>query len=395
MTVNGSTKYAQRITQQVVENGPINLLRLLAALLVAISHARTLFLVDYDDAPHDVFQTAMYGVTALGHQAVVVFFVLSGFWVGGSAIRKFKRGTFSWPSYLADRVVRLWTVLLPALVLTLVLDLIGRHYFGSMTAYSGDPGYGAVVATPPRPIDFITFTGNFFFMGGIGAPTLGSNTALWSLSFEFWMYMIGPLVLFIMTGRGRKSIVLAGLAIVAAWLVGPSVLAYVPIWLLGTAVAMYAQKIQALVSAIKPTNLLIIRLFAAGLTLAVALLVRGLNSLPAFVSDYVVAVPAAFLLATLTTGYIKNSTEASLLGRFARLANCSYSLYAIHTPILIFIVSLLGIQESNRWAATPISWLGVLLLIIAVTVIGWLFAQVTEKHTDRIRRYLKRAMHLS
>ncbi len=137
---------------------------------------------------------ALYGVTAIGHQAVVVFFVLSGYWVGGSLLRKARQGRFSWPSYLADRTTRLWVVLVPALVLTLALDAIGRRYFGAMTACVGDPRYGGV-ALDQRPIDGLTFFGNVFFMGGIRVPTFGSITALWSLGFEFWMYVIAAIIL--------------------------------------------------------------------------------------------------------------------------------------------------------------------------------------------------------
>lgn len=123
-------------------NVPLDVLRAIAALAVVLQHVRTLVMMDFDDVAHNPMQSVLYGVSALGHQAVVLFFVLSGFWVGGSLIRSVQRNTFRWSGYMVNRITRLGIVLMPALVLTMVLDLIGRHYFGDMSTYRGDLRYG-------------------------------------------------------------------------------------------------------------------------------------------------------------------------------------------------------------------------------------------------------------
>ncbi|TFC33959.1 acyltransferase [Cryobacterium sp. TMT2-42-4] len=375
------------------DNGPINILRTVAALFVVLGHARTLLLVDYDNAPHNGAQVALYGVTAIGHQAVVVFFVLSGYWVGGSLLRKARQGRFSWPSYLADRTTRLWVVLVPALVLTLALDAIGRRYFGAMTAYVGDPRYGGV-ALDQRPIDGLTFFGNVFFMGGIRVPTFGSNTALWSLGFEFWMYVIAAIILLAFFVRGRSRLILIVVAIGSAFLVGDRVLVYVPVWLLGALVATSAPRLDRWAHRINPRTLLTLRLTAGFAALGAAVAVRGLNSLPTIVGDYIVAVPAAVLMATLTTGFIKESTERTILGKFSTLANSSFSLYAIHVPILVLLVSALGIQVNNRWPSDLLHWTYLLIIVAGLSAGGWVFAKGTEMHTDRIRRAVKSRLGL-
>lgn len=107
------------------ENGPINLIRILAALLVALGDARTLFLVDDDDAPAQRNSSRLYGLSAIGHQAVVVFFVLTGSWLGDSATNEIRRGAFHWRGYVTDRVVRPWVVLAEA-----APGLIGPYHWG-------------------------------------------------------------------------------------------------------------------------------------------------------------------------------------------------------------------------------------------------------------------------
>ena len=57
---------------------------------------------------------AFYFVSNYGHTAVIVFFLLSGYFVGGSVLRQVEAGTWSWQRYLTERMSRLWIVLIPA-----------------------------------------------------------------------------------------------------------------------------------------------------------------------------------------------------------------------------------------------------------------------------------------
>jgi peptidoglycan/LPS O-acetylase OafA/YrhL len=50
------------------------------ALLVVISHARVLFFEDFTTATRSMGVYLFYLATSLGHQAVIVFFTLSGYW---------------------------------------------------------------------------------------------------------------------------------------------------------------------------------------------------------------------------------------------------------------------------------------------------------------------------
>jgi peptidoglycan/LPS O-acetylase OafA/YrhL len=66
---------------------------------------------------------AAYLITGLGHQWVIVFFVLSGYLVGGSVLRSVAVNHWSWRVYLLNRLTRLYAVLIPALVFGGLLDL--------------------------------------------------------------------------------------------------------------------------------------------------------------------------------------------------------------------------------------------------------------------------------
>ncbi|HEV2644429.1 MAG TPA: acyltransferase family protein [Candidatus Elarobacter sp.] len=79
--------------------------RTLAALAVVAQHARTYLFVG-PKALRDPSRAvrAFYFLTGFGHEAVMVFFVLSGFLVGGSALSAIERDRWSWSDYLVKRV---------------------------------------------------------------------------------------------------------------------------------------------------------------------------------------------------------------------------------------------------------------------------------------------------
>ena len=67
----------------------LDVVRGLSAIAVCAGHLRSVMFVDYSNLQTpSLLQKVFYGLTGLGHQAVMVFFVLSGFFVGGSILRK-------------------------------------------------------------------------------------------------------------------------------------------------------------------------------------------------------------------------------------------------------------------------------------------------------------------
>ena len=65
-----------------------------------------------------------------GYQAVMVFFVLSGYFISSTVLRSINENRWSWSDYLIKRVTRLWIVLIPALVLTYIVAKIQLGLFG-------------------------------------------------------------------------------------------------------------------------------------------------------------------------------------------------------------------------------------------------------------------------
>ena len=358
----------------------LDLLRGLAAVLVLADHWRNMLFVDYPmlAQPHWVLAAVPYLLTSAGHQAVVVFFVLSGYLVGGSVFRSLDRGCWSWKHYLLHRLVRLWIVLLPGLLLCVAWDLLGLHLHRAPLLYGGAGTNHLTAAVLPR-ISPAIFFGNLFFVGGLHVPTLGSDGALWSLAFEFWYYLLFPLVLLVL-GRQTTWVsrgVFAGALVACAAVAGGAVLLSFPIWLLGAWLARARLPQPG-------------RFLAQGILLGYPLIFFGtikLHLLPGLWQDYVLGLATAALLLVLL-GRTERANAERLGNRFARsLASFSFTLYVAHLPLLLLLTSLLA--GDGRWQP---GWrsLGVGSAVLALTVAySYGLAWMTEFRTDAVRRAIE------
>jgi peptidoglycan/LPS O-acetylase OafA/YrhL len=123
---------------------------------------------------------------------VGLFFVLSGFLIGGILIRSANAGNFG-IRQLGDFWIRRWLRTLPAYLCVLTL-LIGCYYTSHRQL-------------PPVWIKYYFFTQNF------SSPHPLFFAEAWSLSVEEWFYLLVPLgLLFILTLPGqRQMLLLAGI----------------------------------------------------------------------------------------------------------------------------------------------------------------------------------------
>lgn len=89
----------------------LNAARWIAALAVVSGHARAMVLVNYAETEDKGLINAVgYFITGFGRQAVVVFFVISGFLVRGSVLHDLRAGVFSVKTYVIHRLSRLYPI---------------------------------------------------------------------------------------------------------------------------------------------------------------------------------------------------------------------------------------------------------------------------------------------
>jgi peptidoglycan/LPS O-acetylase OafA/YrhL len=311
----------------------LDLARGLAAMLVLAGHLRAFVFADLSTVGHvSVLWKVFYLLTSLGQQAVMVFFVLSGFLITKNISQLANSKRWSWAEYAAKRVSRLWIVLVPALALTFAWDQLGIAVTGSRL-YSGDLN-SVYHSTPMSALSYSISTaiGNLFFLQTIVVPPFGSNGPLWSLANEFWYYAIFPLVFFAFRGQATAvlrvafAVVAIGLCI---WLPKPLVLLGV-VWLMGYGVYLvlpFARRLSGIANAS-------VLIFGLLVLLACVLLTKS-GKLHDSYSDYSIGLSFSIVLVALTQ--LRSSRLLELGATF--LSNFSYTLYLVHFPFLAFIFS--------------------------------------------------------
>ena len=183
----------------------LDLVRFLAACLVYVYHSNQRLLVS------DILPASTYG-----HSSVIVFFVLSGFVI--SYITDTKEKKFI--SYAASRFSRVYSMVVPALILTIVLDSIGRQLYPALYGYPFD---NFMI----RSASSLMLLNEIWFI----SITSFSNVPFWSVCYEMWYYTAFAIFMFL--PRRTGLLIIAGLAM----LLGPKIALLAPIW--GAGVVLY------------------------------------------------------------------------------------------------------------------------------------------------------------
>ncbi|WP_370716114.1 acyltransferase family protein [Sphingomonas sp. IW22] len=345
-------------------------MRCVLAVVVAFAHAWYLLIEDYCGQA-SVAASAGYFLAGYAHASVILFFVLSGFWIARSIDRRI--GDWHWSSYLIDRLARLLVVLVPALVIGGALDAVGLYALESSTHLGTTETY-VLRKDVVGALEWHVLLGNILFLQGIVVAPFGTNGPLWSLAYEFWFYIWFPAIVVSWRQR-RPSIFLIFISL--AWIT-PFMLIGFACWLCGAALhgmtkthltdfprSPIGRTWLIIASSILPAILIVVRVVGLeGLELALA---------GAF---------ALFLYILLRA----NPPTPRWLRPFAGYgAKASFSLYAMHFPIMAFAAALLVGSERLPPTAGNIALVGA-TLALAVFACG-LFATLTERHTARVRTF--------
>jgi len=363
----------------------LNLVRWLAAGAVLLNHLRSIIFLDYNPSINSgLLDRAFYFSTGFGTQAVLIFFVLSGYLVGGEVARKMADGTFDWRDYLIRRAARIFAVYLAALMIGGVLDWCGITYFNVSGIYTN--GVHAPVDDFSIRDRFTvrTLLGNIFFLQGLWVPPFGSNHPLWSLSHEVWYYLFFPLLVWpfaVSRFAYWKRFAALLLACTCGFIMRGYMLELFLIWLLGLVPFVWRDKWRA--APIWTISLIFISLVAT----------RVLSSASVLYWPSNVILAAAFAL-YLHDQSVSQKLEGRCAPLHSALAGCSYSIYACHWPFVLFVIAILN-QFFGLGLRMPIGIpsLACFALIGSLTC-GWCFAisMLTERRTPTFRTWLSRVL---
>lgn len=354
----------------------IALCRGLAAIVVAAAHVRAQTfpgLRTLDDP--GIWYLGIAFFTGFAHQGVVVFFLVSGWLVGGSLLNKLHVPD-AIANYSIDRITRLWIVLIPAFIATLIF-----------AASSDWIDVTTLDRSTSNEYSISAFFGNLVGLQDIIVPRFGGNFALWSLAYEFWYYVLFPLILLAFIAKDLLAkIIAAVLAAIIVFNLSTVIMLYFSIWLLGTAFS----RIQ--ISLDQRSKFILLLVFIAT---AVYFRLTGMNDSfteETFPQDLMYSLLFLTLLASQQSQVNAGSRVINWLkvtGTF--LSSFSFTLYVIHVPLLRWILdmnkSLFGIDGLSP--ELPSHYAIYFAIVTALLLFSYLFYLAFEAHTYKVRAFLK------
>jgi peptidoglycan/LPS O-acetylase OafA/YrhL len=366
-------------------------LRGLAALYVLIHHARWLLWEGYNEGflihpqQYSIFNKLLvyfFSFFRFGYEAVLLFFILSGFVIHlRYAIRIKENGSavpFDYWAFIKKRILRIYPPFIFVLLLTFFLDTLGMYL--NYSIYNSNTSNLFINQHVHADHSMLTLLGNLIFTLKIYVPAWGTNEALWSLALEWWFYMLYPLFFYI----HRKNILASTLIIAILFclsfipfpgylLLPERVFYYMIIWWLGVLLAdIYTKRINLDFKWISPLFLLLILLL--------------LNLIPEYFIAY-----KALLWGLGFTGLFaflfhlkENNIIIAFLNKLKPLGSFSYSLYVIHFPVLVLFSGFI----TNKNGRLPNHFGYVFLGIMLGLIFGYVSYLIAEKPFLRTRHQI-------
>jgi len=311
-----------------------------------------------------------------GFSGVDIFFVISGYLIGGHIFSELRSGTFSFLSFYQRRAKRI----LPAFYVVLAFTIMASYFL--LSPYENHLfALSAVSATLYVPnIFFLRYLNDYFNAGTSYHPLLMT----WSLGVEEQFYAIIPLLMVLLT-RIRRSLLLPAiiticiLSFLLAWhqvSIHPSDAFYLlpeRAWELGVGVALAVMEQTR--RTISLPSLFTHLLGTAGFALMLA---------PIFVLNANMKFPGPAALPTVLGTALVIALPASWINRrllslpfLVFIGRISYSWYLWHWPLLCYL-HIASCDNVPAYAAIT-----AVVLSLAAAILSYYFIEQPFRHSRR------------
>jgi peptidoglycan/LPS O-acetylase OafA/YrhL len=363
----------------------LDVARYLACLSVFFGHFLFLFVVRIYGLDHTYYNIngfvgAFYFFShAIG---VMVFFVLSGFLIGYKALAEVHVSQrFDLKDYLQRRVFRIIPPLYCSLVFMLfVLGVIKFfHLFGSESYFLTGDEYNLV--TKAKVDVGVILKVLFLVPGNTQVPT---NVALWSLSYEFYYYLLFAFILVAVVNKNFKQMFYVSSYVIFLPLIFCLVHhAYIPlfvkvfklsvVWWAGVLIAYLYLTHRSMLQPLVCFGL------ALGLFIFVYPLMTRMGDVPL---ELVGGLVATFLIMGLVN-FKFTRAPVKILQKLAQGSFYTYTFYLFHFPLMLLVFSLLGPRILHfHWLAYGVLCFGLLLV---TNILSYYLAQVLENRAFWVR----------
>lgn len=344
--ISHSTERAEPEIHRPMRIRELDALRGIAALVVVLHHLMVIFYDEIFGTFNGWFLDLLVLIQFQNKGAVLTFFVLSGYAIG---LATRKRPPVTGPE-LRDYAQRR------------ALRILPLYYFSLIWTF----GLGLIYGLDRPSFSVETLIGNFFFLQtsasakGVWFEPFGENGPYWSLSYEFFYYLLLPPVLFVIGRKtSSKQAFLVAIALLGA-LLGLVVGMFMPIpftefltlwvvWILGYVAVDLRRGLASIMLLSAP--LVVFSLVSLGLasfgetSSSLPLMIEGCGI--GFVFGLIALYPEWTSFAPVS------AFRRALIRLFANIGDGSYALYLLHFPLLLALHELLTAPFGNLtwWVA--------------------------------------------
>lgn len=355
----------------------IDWLRFLAAFSVVFCHIRGGHFVEYgmlDPSSKNIVTFLFFAASRLGHEAVVLFFALSGMLVGGKLIERAVSGNLNLTSYFIDRFFRIYVPYFPILLIS-----------GLVASKSFDPQ---------------NFFVNLAGFQGVFGEVFVWNNSLWSLSYEIWFYILaGASASFLLPNiRNFKMILFLSIFILSIFIY----LKLNPVYFFCFFVSSFLNFLR-LNSIYKYTFL--------GLSIVLCFLLCAISQISSDSKSFelgflknifpdrntlTIILCAAFcVLIKAVSIFTPNSYLSKGVEKIGVIAaSFSYTLYLTHLPAIYFLTSI-GVFSSEKIKVVDFNSVVVMFCkILSVFAVSYILYYLFERNTGYLKAQFKSAFSI-
>ena len=298
----------------------------------------------------------------IGKVAVMVFFILSGFWVTRVFKERYSKTSQAIPVFYLSRFLRIWPLYITVFLITALL--------------------AALFSFPTQPNTWIAIP-----ILGVGTHHIDIIGVTWSLDIEIQFYILLPLIVFFLSKlHNAGAWVLFYGVVLLLWGVGlylggrfsvETVLLYLPIFLTGMTIYLFNLRSAKTSAQISVTAFCLVGVCAVFIPALKPYVIYGSGS------DFDDKIFALFWSVSLLPFVAFNVRQkSSLIDR--HLGNLSYTIYLVHFPM-----TNMSKMISDR-DMTDIEKLYYLVLVLLVSLALYFLLEVQfERWRRRIVSYVQ------
>lgn len=349
----------------------LDALRFIAAFMVLLSHARNVFFPAFSDLPagqQNILSMAFTMFCRMGHEAVIIFFVLSGFLVGGRGWERIQNGTMHIGSYSIDRFSRIYPPLLTAIIFYFVTSCV----------------------IPGTPFSWEIAIGNLFNLQGICCKSLVSP--FWSLSYEVWFYIFLGVLAFLLNASKDSAKCIGIILLVGAtsvFVLGLK-MHYLLIWLMGAVayiVRPQKKNIFVLLASFIGFFASVVYWQLSKDTQSLEVAIEGTNK--EFV-EIIMSLMACLFIQQVLLFEPKRRFAVKAEKWIGNMAKFSYTLYLSHRIVFLWLVAFVWPKDSCQFTASGI--VQFLCIVVLTLICCWFIYLVSERYSPILKKYLKLKM---